>query len=167
MLNETELKWLGDLNTEYRAAFHVLTSEAFAADARVWGHVHLYGIDFPTILADETWCRDEYELLTIAASLFNGGGSPNLNTAFATLSSDWTELAIEAIRIRAGLAGLRTYRVMADGVPAGTERGRSRLHAHTLATCRPDLRGKSIALERIDAEPDTTPTTQPRPSTDS
>ena len=64
--------WLAD--SAWAAALHVLTSERFAADLRVWDHVDLEQglIDFDAICA-QPWSGGEARLLGATASLFAGG----------------------------------------------------------------------------------------------
>lgn len=102
MITADQISDLAQRNDAYRAAIHILASEAFANDGRVWRHVTSFGIDFDAILEEGTWSSGEYHLLAIAGSLCNGHGRPNLDAAFAALSHEWADLALEAMRIRAG-----------------------------------------------------------------
>lgn len=118
-ISTEEMQQRGETNLEWRAALSILTAPPFATDERVWPYVTGYGIDFRGILEQGTWSSGEAHLLRIANSLFNGYGEPNLDAAFEVLSSEWAELAISAMRIRAGLAHRNTCRVVAAASTTG------------------------------------------------
>ena len=150
MITEDQIQTLAASGSDWRAALFVIRSPAFQGDNRVWKHVTREGINFSAILRNRSFSGGEYQLLTIARSLFNGGGTPNLWRAFGVLSDEWAEIALDAMRIKAGLDRLAHFRVIADGREIGFERGRNVTQALMRARGRPEFAGKRIVLEELD-----------------
>jgi hypothetical protein len=99
-------------DSAWRAALHILTSDRFASDRRVWAHVDLdqARIDWPAILA-EGWSPATTALLVATAHLWTDTATVDqlppldLEDLVARLDNgNWRLLLALAIR-RAGLCG--------------------------------------------------------------
>ena len=139
----------------WQAALHILASDVFANDPRVWRHVDFaFGIDYRAILRKGGWSGGQRRLLSAAAGLWNAHNRVDLvGTASDTMGHRYWRLFVEALAIlRAGIGG----RVDPDEVEAlrSGQMAREDLAARLLAQLdadQADEQARTVRLSEAEA----------------